>query len=365
MRYSKSLLISLASITLLLFNTACKEKKVEETVVRPVVYHQVSLSTGVRKRTFSGAAETDKMINLSFRNQGIITLFNIRIGQRVKKGELLAKLDNVESRLAYERSITEQNSMESEMKTAKLNYDRVRSLYEKGSSSLSDFENAKNSYQNAVNGFESAKRSVEIQKEQINYGFIYAPENGVISAVEAEIEENVSPGQMVAVLNAGDQMTIGLGIPESVINDVKESMEVTINFPSIRGLSYNGIVTEVSPAVDPNTATYPIKVNLTDADDQVKSGMAANVTFNFAALVTESLIIPAASVGEDSKGQYVFLIEKSANKNVVTKQTIEVGELTSSGFVINQGLAEGQLIAAAGLQTLLDGQEVRLQESDK
>lgn len=365
MPYIKSLYICLISITLLLCNTSCKEEKVEETVVRPVIYHEVSMNAGFRKRTFSGTAETDKMINLSFRNQGIITYFNIRIGQRVNKGELLARLDNVESRLAYERSITEQNSMESEMKTAKLNYDRVRSLYEKGSSSLSDFENAKNSYQNAVNGFESAKRSVEIQKEQINYGFIYAPENGIISAVEAEIEENVSPGQMVAVLNAGDQMTIRLGIPESVINDVKESMNVSIEFPSIKGASYEGIVTEVSPAVDPNNSTYPIKINLSDADDQVKSGMAANVTFNFAALVTESLIVPASSVGEDSDGQYVFLIERTSDKTVVSKQTIEVGELTSSGFVVNKGLAKGQLIAAAGLQTLLDGQEVRLKESDK
>lgn len=365
MRYMKLLLVKLLSITLLLMATACKEEKVEEPVVRPVVYHQVSMSTGVRKRTFSGAAETDKMINLSFRNQGIITYFNIRIGQKVKKGELLARLDNVEARLAYERSITEQNSMESSMKTAKLNYDRVRSLYEKGSSSLSDFENAKNSYQNAVNGYESAKRGVEIQREQINYGFIYAPENGIISAVDAEIEENVAPGQLVGVLNAGDQMTIRIGLPESVINDVKENMEVAIAFPSIRGEEYHGIVKEVSPAVDPNTATYPIKINLTDADYQVKSGMAANVTFNFAELVSESLIVPASSVGEDSDGQYVFLISQKEDDYVVNKKTIEIGELTSTGFIVKSGLSEGQFIAAAGLQTLLDGQEVRIQESDK
>jgi len=358
-------LISAALLLCVFSFWGCKEEVSEQVSLRPVSYEEVGYNSGTKKRTFSGTSETDKVINLSFRNEGIITFFNLRIGQRVKKDELLATLDNVQSRLAYEQAITELNSTESAMKTAKLNYDRIRSLYEKGSSSLSDFENAKNSYQNAYSGYESAKRSVGIQKEQINFGYIYAPEDGIISGVEAEIEENVSPGQIVAVLNAGNQMTIRLGLPESVINDVKEEMNVVVQFPAIPNKTYKGSISEVSPAVDPNTATYPIKINITDADEKIKSGMAANVLLDFSDLVSESLIIPASSVGEDSKGRYVLLIQEQAgDKAVVKKQTIEVGNLTSEGFVLVSGLSQGQKIATAGLQTLLDGQEVTLQKAE-
>ncbi|MHA7099170.1 efflux RND transporter periplasmic adaptor subunit [Roseivirga pacifica] len=352
--------LSLAAIIAL--NMACKEKKTEEKLLRPVVFQEVSLNSGEEIRTFSGTAQTDKIINLSFRNSGIITVFNIRTGQVVRKGQLLAQLDNVQSRLAYEQSIAQMNSAESQMKTAKLNYDRIRSLYEKGSASLSDFENAKNSYQNAVSGFESAQRSVDIQKEQINFGYIYAPENGVIASTEAEIEENVNPGQVVAVLNAGNKMTISLGLPESVINQVQENMMVEIAFPAIQNKTFKGEVTEVAPAVNPKTATYPVKIDISDATEAIRSGMAANVTFNFSHLITEGLIIPAKAVGEDSNGRYVLLVDESSNPPRVKRQDIKIGRLTTAGFEVVSGLSQGQKIATAGLQTLLDGQEVKIQQ---
>ena len=75
------------------------------------------------------------------------------------------------------------------MNTSKLNLNRIRTLYEKGSSSLSDYEAAKNSYRTAVASFESSKRSVAIQQDQIKFGYLYASENGAIASVSAEIDE--------------------------------------------------------------------------------------------------------------------------------------------------------------------------------
>ncbi|MGI9553163.1 MAG: biotin/lipoyl-binding protein, partial [Aurantibacter sp.] len=85
-----------------------KEKK-EEKFVRPVKYQEVGFLGGEKVRTFSGTAQTDKIINLSFRNNGIITEFNFKLGQIVKKGQLLARLDNVQSRLSYEQALTDLN----------------------------------------------------------------------------------------------------------------------------------------------------------------------------------------------------------------------------------------------------------------
>lgn len=354
--------IIIMTTTILLASCGTKEQK-EEKFVRPVRYQEVGFLGGDKIRTFSGTAKTDKIIKLSFRNSGIINLFNIKLGQKVTKGQLLAKLDNVNARLAYEQSVTQLNSAQSQMNTSKLSLNRVRSLYEKGSTSLSDFEAAKNAYKTAKESFQSAKRGVAIQQEQIKFGYLYAPENGVIAAISAEIDENVNPGQTIATLNAGTDMEISLGLPESVINGVKEGMKVQVTFSSLSGKNYTAKVTEVAPAVDTNTATYPVRVVLNNPSDEIKSGMAANVSFDFGnrKLDHKVLVVPANAVGEDSNGRFVFLIEGSGDQLQVKKQKVTIGNLTTEGFEIVSGLSAGQKVATAGLQTLLDGQEVKIQ----
>lgn len=339
-----------------------EEKPPEEKFLRPLKYQEVGYSGNQKFRSFSGTAQTDKVINLSFRNTGIITQFNIKLGQKVRKGQLLAKLDNVQSRLAYEQTVTQLNSAESQMNTAKLNLNRVRSLFEKGSASLSDFESAKNAFRTAQESHESAKRGVEIQKEQVRYGYLYAPENGVISSVMAEVDENVSPGQTVATLNSGRNMEMAIGIPESVINGVQLDMEVDVEFSSLSDKRYRGKVTEVAPAVDANTSTYPVLVTIYKPGEEIKSGMAGNVTFDFGDKQTDekAIVVPAYAVGEDSNGRFVFTVSEEGGSVRVKKQHITLGNLSSEGFEVKSGLKVGQKIATAGLQTLLDGQEVRL-----
>jgi multidrug efflux system membrane fusion protein len=346
----------------LLMLTACKDKNVEVKTLRPVSYQSVGYLGGETVRTFSGTARTNKIINLSFRNNGIITVLNMKLGQVVKKGELLSQLDNVQARLNYESALEALNSAASQMNTAKLNLNRVRSLYEKGSSALSDYEAAKNSYTTAVASYESAKRSVSIQQEQIKYGYLYAPEDGIIATVYSEMDENVTAGETIGVLNAGADMEINIGLPESVINGVTQGMEVAVNFSSLENQQFKGKVTEVSPAIDESTSTYPIKVTLIDPSSEIKSGMSANVTFNFGTTNSEinRLIVPAKAVGEDSNGQFVFLIEGKDQVGTVKKQPVKIGALTTEGFEILEGLKFGDQIATAGLQTLLDGQEVKL-----
>ncbi|MBV1924191.1 MAG: efflux RND transporter periplasmic adaptor subunit [Flavobacteriaceae bacterium] len=347
--------------TLLL--TSCGEEKKEEVKsARPVSFQEVGFQGGENVRTFNGTSKTDEVVNLTFRSGGIITELNLKIGQQVKKGELLAKLDNVQARLNYENAVSSLNSAASQMNTAKLGLDRIRSLYEKGSSSLSDYESAKNSYRTAKASYESSTRSVSIQQEQIKYGYINAPANGIIAFVDSEINENVSAGQVIAILNVSGDMEISLGIPESIINYVSANMKVELSFPSILNKTYQGQVSEVSPSIDNNTSTYPIKVRIVDPTKEIKSGMATNVTFNFKNEneITQSLIVPANSVGEDGNGQFVFVLNEKENEVVANKVQIKIGKLTSEGFEVLEGLEPGQKIATAGLQTLLDGQIVTL-----
>lgn len=348
---------------LLLGFAACGEEAVEETAVpRPIVAEAVSTVTGSTLRSFSGTAQTGRTVNLSFRSSGVVTELNMVLGQRVRRGELLAELDNVASRLAYEQAVLGLNSAASQMNTAELAFQRTRALYESGTASLSEYENARNAYRTAEASHASAERSVQIQEEQIEYGRILAPADGTIASVNVEIDENVSPGQAIATLNVGSELEIALGLPEAVIARAMPGMEANVQFAAVAGQSFAGRVTEVSPSVDPATATYPVRISIDGPSDAIRPGMAATVELAFDSELPEGvLVVPAKAVGENAEGRFVFLVEDAGGgEATVRRQPVTVGRLTGEGFEVVEGLAEGQRVATAGLQTLLEGQRVRV-----
>ncbi|WP_350286133.1 efflux RND transporter periplasmic adaptor subunit [uncultured Croceitalea sp.] len=357
---------SLLILTTILAFSSCKEKeKKKEEVLRPVSFQVVGTSDAQKIRTFSGTAKASDAIGLSFRSGGVITKVNHWKGAKVKKGDIIARLDNVEANLAYEQSVSALNSANSAMKTAKSALERVKSLYESGSQSLSDYEAAKNSYQSALDQYESARRNKSIQATQVSYGIIRAPKDGVIAWTDGAVDERVSSGHQFAMLNAGDDLKIEIGLPESLVNRVSVGMETDLEFSAIDQGSFKGTVIEVSPSIDENSSTYITAIGIIDPSPEIKPGMATNVTLNFGSNDSSSnnaLVIPLKAVGEDSNGNFVFVIESEDDKTgTVKKLAIEVGDLTSDGFQIKSGLAGGEKIATAGLQTLLDGQKVRLQ----
>ncbi|OIQ22512.1 MAG: efflux transporter periplasmic adaptor subunit [Flavobacterium sp. MedPE-SWcel] len=363
MKFNNLVILLLFTVTLF---SSCKEKIEEkEPVLRPVKFEIVNTANAKNIRTFSGTAKAGDEIELSFRSNGIITSFDAKVGQQVKKGQLIAKLDNVQANLAYEQSISAVNSAKSAKNTAKSNLERIKSLYEKGSNSLSDYEAAKNSYQSALDQYESAQRNKGIQSSQISYGYIKAPKTGIIAVKNNEINDNVSAGQVIAVLNAGKDINVVVGLPENVINKTTLNMNAELTFSAIEGETFKGNVIEIAPVADVNSATYLVKVDITNPPKTIKPGMATNVTFDFSTtevVADESLIVPVKAVGEDGNGNYVFIIESADGKTgQVKKHPIKIGELTTGGFKVVSGLKSGDKIATAGLQTLLDGQKVRLQ----
>ena len=352
---------------LLLVTIGCREKtEQKQELLRPVRYMLAEIGYGQKVRTFSGFAKVGSDITLSFRTAGIIVENNVSKGQRVTKGQLLGRLDNIEAQLANEKAISEVNRAESEMNTAKTNFDRIKLLYEKGAKPLNEYESAQNNFKSATSQYEMALRNKEIQQTQIEYGYVYAPKNGVILETDGEVNEGVTAGHKFVVLSVSEgRMKVTVNLPESVINQIKLNVKVQITFSAIPGKEFTGEVTEISPSVSEQSATYPVEIEIIDPTTDIKQGMAANVTFNFENERTSQdnvIIVPVKVVGEDEKGNFVFVLNTDDNKvGHVVKQHVELGQLTAEGFEILKGLTAGQKIVTAGLQTLLDGQKVKLQ----
>lgn len=352
-------------ITSVAFSCSSTEEAKEE-VIRPVMYEKVVLGGGVQQRTFSGTAISGTETRMSFKVSGNVQSLRVRDGEEVSKNQLLVTLDNSDFQLQYEQADASVKNADAVEKQAKSNYERIRSLYENGSTSLSDFENAKANYESAKANESSAKKARKLAKAQLDYCRLYAPIEGKISALSVEVNENVSAGQTVMVLSAEGDLEVNLGLPESYITNVNVQDGVEVTFSALPGETFQGVVSEVSFSINSQTATYPVVVKLVGDSKSIRPGMAASVTFSINTSKPgqpDLLKVPAQAVGEDEVGNFVFTLEADGEYYAVKRRAVSVGQLTTNGFEIIDGLDEGELIATAGLQTLLEGMKVRLFEN--
>lgn len=361
----KILVKSLKLVALLAIMISCgKQEEEKKEVIRPVKYQRVAPGGGIKTRSFTGTAVSGTETRLSFKVSGNISSMRVKIGQEVNKSTLLATLDDTDYELQYEQSDAAVKNADAAEEQAKAAFERTRSLYENGSTSLSNFESAKAAYESAKANESSLKKARKLAKAQLEYCRLYAPIPGKISSVNAEVNENVQAGQQVVVLSSEGDLEVNFGVPESFISSVRVQDEVAVAFSAIPGQSFRGVVSEASFSINAQTSTYPVVITLEDPESQVRPGMAASVTFTSRSDHPEDiLLVPAQAVGEDESGNFVYALVAEEDYYLVQRQGIQVGPLTSEGFQINDGLVEGDLIATAGLQMLIEGMKVRLFEN--
>ena len=378
MRNFKSLNINFL-ILFIFFLVACGEEKKQEVVesIRPVKFGKVMMSNDALSETFSGSAQSSKESKVSFKVSGTLSHLNVKVGDMVRKGQQIAKVDQTDYSVQYQQSVannesskTQIQSTKSQLTNSRATYERIEKLYENNSVSISEFEQAKSalelaeaSYNAAIAQANASEKQVESAQNQVRYSNLLAPFSGIITAVMVEENEMVGSGTPIATISALGDPEISVGIPEVFISKVKKNQTVDINFSSIPDQVFPGKVYEIGFS-SLGGSTYPVTVRIDNPTQDIRPGMVADVRFSFVNEKNEEqkMVAPTSSVGEDNNGHFVFGLTKDGSNYLVKKKKIQIGELTTAGFEIKSGLENGELVATAGLNTLLDGMKVRLLE---
>jgi multidrug efflux system membrane fusion protein len=359
-----SVVIAMALSVILLACANGESDKIE--YYRPVRYERVSLYGGAQSRTFSGTAKAGTEARLSFRVSGTLIRLDVKVGERLTRGALIAQVDDADAQLNYEKSLVALEKSRIQKETAQSTLDRVKGLYENNNVSLQDYEGAKTSYATANAAHDADKKNVELQRRKLGYYKLYAPIDGILTAVNAEKNENVTPGMVIVVMNAGDDIEVEVGVSEFIISRIRKGETVTVRFTSIAGKVFDGVISEVAYKISGTASTFPVTILLTAPTIDIRPGMSADVTFVFAANEnpeTPIVIAPVAAVGETAQGNFVYVLQQdSASIYRVEKRMIVVGKLLPEGFEIISGIRENELLATAGLHSLMDGMQVRLLE---
>lgn len=348
----------------LLFNSCAKEEKlVVKKVPRQVKYGVVQMEHGDESRSFSGTTQSGTEANLSFRSNGLITMLKVKVGDRIKKGQLLATIDPKDVQFSLGQAQATLRNSKIQMETAKSSLDRVKQLYTTGNATLNDYEQAKSGYATAYANYQTAQKGVSLQRSQLQYTKIVAPSEGIISAVNMTVNEFAKAGSPVIVMNSGEEdIEIEVGLPEIFISRITHGDTVIVTIPSIDKASFKAIVTEVGYSTV-TSVTYPVTLKLLNPTEAVRPGMPAEVTFSMGTQKGSGhLIVPIKAVGEDYEGNFVFKLEKRGDHFITKKHPIKIGTIKGGGFQVIDGVVEGDKVAIAGLRSLYDGREVTLLE---
>lgn len=404
----QSVYIALLPLCFLL--TACDKKPDDATadtaqhatdsvVYRPVQAMVVGESTVSNTHVFSGLVQAAQESALSFRVAGTVTNLRVSIGEYVRKGALIAQLDNTDYHVNLSSSLANEKNAaaaqqavranikqsESELIRLRSAYDRAERLYETNSISVAEFEQARSAWQAGEAGYEASKLQYDSARaqsdaavqqsksaqNQLRYTRLNAPFSGVISQVNVEENEQVGAGSPIVVLSNPSQTEIEVGLPASIISQVKKGSTVSVKFFTLPNKTFQGVVSEVGFSTV-NSSVYPVVIRLLKPGRLVRPGMTGDVTFDFGSNQTDVVVVPTTAVSEDKSGKFVYILtpdkkikhphnpQKMIQLYVIERRDVSLGQLMSDGFVVLSGLAAGERIAQAGLNVIQSGDHVTL-----
>jgi RND family efflux transporter MFP subunit len=349
-------------ISLVIFS--CGGNEVVEEVIRPVRYVEVFSMGGNRVRTFSGVAQAGVESNLSFKVAGTVEKLFVKVGDKVKSGQLIAQLDPTDYQLQLQQAQAALQQAKAQARNAAAAYERAMQLYENRNISKSDLDAARAASESATAAVRSMEKQAELSQRQSDYTRLRAPIKGAIATVNCEINENVRAGETIVSLSSASQIEVDISLPGILITQIREGQGVTVVFDAIQGKEFEATITEVGVAAVDMAAAFPVTIRLNRTDPEVRPGMAASVSIEFESSdKKERFIVPTSAVLEDRQGRFVFVVKPISEEpefGMIHRRPVSVGELTTEGLELLQGLKDGDKVVTAGVSRITDGQKVRL-----
>jgi RND family efflux transporter MFP subunit len=322
-------------------------------LVRTLIVGAGDTANSGTERSYSGEVRARIETTLGFRIAGKIVERRADVGQSVKPGQVLARLDPADAALQVTQA-------EAQRALAAADLARTRDLKAKNFVSAAALDARETT-------FKAAEAQAALAKNQAGYTTLVADRAGVIGQVLAEPGQVVSAGQAVFRMAPDGDREIAIAIPEGELTGFKPGQAAEVSFWSAGTAAkpLAGRLREVSPVADPVTRTFAARISLKDADPLLPLGMTATVRFSGTAGGSKALVIPLAAVFQQGDQPAVWKVMRSGTPEggadgTVSLQRIKVAALTDAGAVVSEGLAGGEQIVAAGVNLLTAGEKVRI-----
>ncbi len=335
--------------------SACSEES-QEKIIRPVKTMAIGAAQNEIMRQFPGKVVASNQADLAFQVPGIINVMNVQEGDRVEKGQLIARLDQ-------RKYIDAVNEAKARYEHTKADFLRASQLVEKNYISRSDHDKKKSEYHVAKANYSKAQNDLKDTT-------IVAPFNGLISRRFAENYENVKAKEAIVNIHDYDTIDVTFNVPENVVIHAREekNRSATVTFDSAPKNTYEAKIKKFESRADDETQTYRVVVSLpTPTIITVLPGMTATVTLKLPDYESGKegfYEVPSTAVFADEKNQaFVWLLNQGTM--TVSKIPVTITRLSTAHVRITKGVNKGDVIVTAGVHNLDEGEKVRILEKKR
>lgn len=295
-----------------------------------------------------GNVTTKNLLVITPEYNGILTNVYVKEGQKVSKGQILAKIDDggLGQQLA-------QLQIQSDL--AKTTFERQKRLWDQKIGSEIQYLQAKSSY-------ESQQEAVNQLKQQLAKTTVRAPFSGTIDDVMTEQGSVVGAGQtqLMRIVNL-DDMYIETEVPERYVSDVTVGKTVTVDFP-VLGKTIDSKVRQASDFINPSNRTFKVEVAIPNKEKSIKPNLTAKLKINDYTS-EKALLIPQSIISENAEGeQYVYVVmdKNAAGEGVAKKVIIKTGKTQGDVIEVLEGIDDGAELIEEGARSVKDGQPVKV-----
>ncbi|WP_411909466.1 efflux RND transporter periplasmic adaptor subunit [Mesorhizobium sp. B263B1A] len=335
----------------------CSQEKAEvRDIIRPVKVVEIGAAQTTRQLDYSGSVRARTEMNLGFRVAGKVTERLVDIGQHVTSGDVLARIDPSDYELSVKSAAASLDAAERQVETVDLARKRAEQLYAKNFAPKSQLEQAMLAYNQAVATRDAARSTLAQAQNQVHYTDLKASENGIVTAVSADVGQVVGAGTPVMTVAVDGEKEVLIAVPEMDIAGFRPGKEVKASFWADDALTLAGKVREVAGSADPQSRTFAVRVSLPN-DPRVLLGMTANVQATVDSK-TQLVSIPLSALAEKDGQKIVWAVDRGSD--TVHSRPVKIANFTADGVAVADGLKQGDVVVAAGTQFMTDDLKVKL-----
>lgn len=358
-RYHHCHRVAAAALALVVLGACGRGDDEAEREVRPVRVMVTDKRLSGDTVTLTGSVQAQSEINLSFRISGRMTERLVGVGDRVRRGQLIARLDTQDEESALQSARAQQSAAQAQSVEAANNYERMRGLVAQDAVSRALFDQAQASRKASQSQVESAQAQVNLASNRLSYTRITSDVAGVVTAVGAEPGEVVAAGQMIVQVAREGGRDAAFDVPAAVKDAAPANASITVALTADPRVSAVGQVREVAPRADPVTNTFRVKVGLIDPPAAMRLGSTVTGRMKLDSVL--GIEVPAAAVMRSGGRTAVWVVDPKT-RTVSTRQIV-VQSSTPSSVMVASGLAQGDIVVTAGVHALHPGQKVRFGEA--
>jgi RND family efflux transporter MFP subunit len=324
---------------------------------RPVQVQRVAFASEDSTREFVGVVRSRTETDLAFRVAGKVTERLVDIGDRVRAGDVVARLDSEDLKLEVASAEAEFAAANSNLAQAAADLARYTRLKDRGFASAAEFDRKTAAKSEAEGRLERAGKNLELAQNQLAYADLRTDVDGVVTAAPVEAGQVVAVGQTVARLAREGEKEAVVALPESWLGNAKEA-KATVRLWSDGERSFPARLRELSPEADAATRTYTARFTIENADDTVALGMTAIVSLANAAAGPIAKL-PLSVIFSHGEGSSVYRVDKAG---ILELQPVTVASFTEDAALVTSGLSDGDRVVTLGIHKLEAGEKVRTVE---